>query len=120
MEYRQSALHRPKSRRMIGFKRMAAASGALIAFLSLLTTALAQDAAAWGVIRTLKQLPPEVDVFLINDGPKGIADRNGEFNPTDVVEDASVPMRRFVIAALSTERLIVEIEHGGRAHNFQK
>lgn len=120
MEYRQRALRLSTPRRIIGPIRVAASSGALIVLLSLLTTALAQDAAAWGEVRTLKQLPPEVRTFLIDDGPKGIADRDGKFNPTDVVSDPSVPMRRFVIAALSPERLIVEVEHGGRAHYFQK
>ena len=43
----------------------------------------------------------------------GIADRNGKYNPTDVV-DSSLPMRRFLVAGLDGDTTLVAIEHGGR------
>jgi hypothetical protein len=72
-------------------------------------------------LRTLKDLPPEVLSFLLNDphSPKGIADRNGQFNVTDVV-NSSLPMRRFVLAAMTSNRLVVEVERGGRSHYFEE
>ena len=88
------------------------------------TASFAQDSCAakncqWRELRSLNELPPDILSFLVNDPPQGIADRDGKFNLTDVVVDRSVPSRRFVIAAISIDRVIVEIEHGGRAHYFQ-
>jgi hypothetical protein len=73
-------------------------------------------------LHTLKQLPPEVLSYLIDDphSPKGIADRDGKFNLTDAVVNSSLPMRRFVLAGMSSERLVVEVERGGRSHYFQE
>jgi hypothetical protein len=51
-------------------------------------------------------------------GMEGIADRDGKFNPTDVV-DSALPMRRFALAGLSSNAALVAIEHGGRGYNVQ-
>jgi len=51
-------------------------------------------------------------------GLEGIADAGDSFNVTDVV-DTNLPNRRFTIAGISNTHLLVAIERGGRAHNFQ-
>jgi hypothetical protein len=65
-------------------------------------------------VRTLKDLPPGVQTVLDVGSPglDGIADRNGKYNPTDVV-DSRLPMRRFLIAGQDAEAALVAIEHGG-------
>jgi hypothetical protein len=78
----------------------------------------ASKSCEWSELHTLKQLPPEVLSFLVNDPPKGIADRGEKFNVTDVVNTA-LPMKRFVLAAMASDRLVVEVERGGRSRYFQ-
>jgi hypothetical protein len=65
-------------------------------------------------VRTLRELPPAVQAVLGvgTSGLEGIADRNGKYNPTDVV-DSRLPMRRFVIAGLDADSALVAVEHGG-------
>ena len=65
-------------------------------------------------VRTLRELPPAVQAVLGvgTPGLEGIADRNGEYNPTDVVA-STLPMRRFLIAGLDTDSALVAVEHGG-------
>jgi hypothetical protein len=72
-------------------------------------------------LQTLKQLPPEVLSYLIDDphSPKGIADRDGKYNATDVITNPPLPMRRFVLAGVSPDRLVVEVERGGYSHYYQ-
>ena len=48
----------------------------------------------------------------------GIADRNGKYNPTDVV-DVRLPMRRFVVVGLDGDATLVAIEHGGRGWSVE-
>ena len=65
-------------------------------------------------VRSLRQLPPPVQMALgvgIS-GLEGIADRNGKYNPTDVV-DSRLPMRRFLIAGVDADSALVAIERGG-------
>lgn len=69
-------------------------------------------------IRTLKELPEQVLSFVLNHPHTPLADRGGKFNVTDVV-DETLPMRRFVVAGMTRERLAIEIECGGRSHYFQ-
>jgi hypothetical protein len=66
-------------------------------------------------VRTLRELPSGVQAVLGvgTPGLDGIADRNGKYNPTDVV-DSSLPMRRFLVAGLDGDTTLVAIEHGGR------
>ena len=49
-------------------------------------------------------------------GMDGIADRGGQFNPTDVV-DSTLPMRRFALAGLSSDAVLLAVEHGGRGYS---
>jgi len=51
-------------------------------------------------------------------GLDGIADRDGKFNVTDVV-DSKLPMRRFVLAGFNRRCALVAIERGGRGHRFE-
>ncbi len=69
---------------------------------------------------SLEILPPQLNSLLGRDrrGLEGIADRNGKFNVTDVV-DNKLPMRRFVLAGLSASCAIVAVERGGRAHTYE-
>jgi hypothetical protein len=66
-------------------------------------------------VTSLSALPPSVQAALGvgRTGSDGIADRNGKYNPTDVV-DSSLPMRRFLIAGLDQDTALVAVEHGGR------
>jgi hypothetical protein len=70
--------------------------------------------------RSLEALPPQLNSLLGRDRGdlEGIADRNGKFNVTDVV-DNKLPMRRFVLAGLSASCAIVAVERGGRAHTYE-
>lgn len=65
-------------------------------------------------VLTLRQLPPDLQAVLGvgTPGLHGIADRNGKYNPTDVV-DSTLPMRRFVVAGMDGDTTLVAIEHGG-------
>src|SRR5712664_2529979 len=69
---------------------------------------------------SLDVLPAPLHSLLPFDrrGLEGIADRNGKFNVTDVV-DNKLPMRRFVLAGLSASCAIVAVERGGRAHTYE-
>src|SRR5580658_6423295 len=66
-------------------------------------------------VRTLQELPPDLQAVLGvgTPGMEGIADRNGKYNPTDVI-DSSLPMRRFLVAGLDGDTALVAVEHGGR------
>jgi hypothetical protein len=67
-------------------------------------------------IRTLRELPPALQNVLGvgNPGMDGIADRNGEYNATDLV-DSRLPMRHFLVAGSDGDLTLVAIERGGRA-----
>ncbi len=69
---------------------------------------------------SLEILPAQLNSLLGRDrsGLEGIADRNGKFNVTDVV-DNKLPMRRFVLAGLSASCAVVAVERGGRAHTYE-
>jgi len=71
-------------------------------------------------VRTLKALPDEVNSLLgkAHAGLSGIADRDGRFNRTDVV-DERLPMRRFVIAGLNSSCVLVALERGGRGYSVE-
>lgn len=71
-------------------------------------------------LQTLQELPPSIQNTLGvgRVGLEGIADAGGRFNVTDVV-DSALPMKRFVVAGISSKQLLVAIEHGGRGHYFE-
>src|SRR5579864_4414413 len=64
-------------------------------------------------VRSLNALPPNLQMALGvgHSGLEGIADGNGKFNQTDVV-DSELPMRRFLVAGLGADTALVAIEHG--------
>jgi len=83
-------------------------------------SAMSQERIHWAgyvlsEVRTLRELPPGIQAVLGvgTSGLNGIADRNGKYNPTDVV-DSSLPMRRFLVAGVDANITLVAIEHGGR------
>jgi hypothetical protein len=67
-------------------------------------------------VRSLSALPSNVQTALGvgRPGLGGIADRNGKFNSTDVVDSKS-PMRRLLVAGLEGNTALVALEHGGRS-----
>ncbi len=71
-------------------------------------------------IRTLTALPNEVNSLLgyARAGMDGIADRDGKFNATDVV-DVRLPMHRFVIAGLNPSCVLVAVEQGGFRYTIE-
>jgi hypothetical protein len=74
-------------------------------------------------VRSLEELPEEVGVLLGKDHPGrgGIADRNGKFNLTDLLMpgEEQLPFRRFSLAAVSTNCILVAVEHGGRGYSVE-
>jgi hypothetical protein len=73
--------------------------------------------ASFAEVRSLAELPQEVSALLGKErkGPEGIADQGGKFNKTDVVID-NLPMRRFSLAAVSADCILVAVERGGRGY----
>ena len=71
-------------------------------------------------VRSLAELPSEVGTLLGKDrlGSGGIADRNGKFNLSDALMpgEEQTPFRRFRLAAVSTNCILVAVEHGGIAY----
>ena len=95
----------------------------LLSGFSLVAVAQHQSACAGKPLteaHSLEILPAQLNSLLGRDrsGLEGIADRNGKFNVTDVV-DNKLPMRRFVLAGLSASCAIVAVERGGRAHTYE-
>ena len=70
--------------------------------------------------RSLESLPAQVNALLGRGhaGLEGIADRNGKFNLTDVVDD-KLPVRRFILAGFNDRCALVAVERGGRGHWFE-
>lgn len=73
--------------------------------------------------RSLVDLPEHVGVLLGKGhrGASGIADRDAKFNATDTLlpGDEKLPWRRFGLAAISANFILVAIEHGGRGYNVE-
>lgn len=86
------------------------------------STALAVDAKCslqdGKVLTSLKELPAQVLNILdySKAGIYGIADIGGRFNPTDVILDDSLPMRRLVSGAIGRHCIYLTIEYGGIGH----
>jgi hypothetical protein len=79
------------------------------------------DATAGDTVTTLYQLPPQVLELLrlAKGGTEGIADIGGKFNPSDVIIDASIPMRRLLGGAIGRSCITLNVEYGGIGH-YQK
>jgi len=73
--------------------------------------------------RSLVELPAEVGALMGKDHPGsgGIADRNGKFNLTDALMhgEEQLPFRRFSLAAVSANCILVAVEHGGRGYSVE-
>lgn len=65
--------------------------------------------------RSFSALPQEQQSFIKLGGSNAIADKGGPFQP-GCADDGKTPMRRLVMAAISTECILVAIEHGGAGH----
>lgn len=78
------------------------------------------DATQLTEVRSLGRLPIAIRRLLPSGtrGLHGIADRGGDFNVTDVVDD-TLPMRRFTLAAVGNSCALIAVEYGGRAHGFE-
>jgi len=102
---------------------VASVLASFLAGFSLVAAAQQQSACAGKPLveaHSLEILPSQLNSLLGRDrsGLEGIADRNGKFNVTDVV-DNKLPMRRFVLAGLSASCAVVAVERGGRAHTYE-
>jgi len=71
-------------------------------------------------VTKLKDLPGSVQRALGVgvSGLQGIADVNGAYNSTDVV-DTHLPMRRFAVAGVDGNSALVALEQGGRGWSVQ-
>ena len=73
--------------------------------------------------RSLAELPAEVGALMGKDrlGLGGIADRDGKFNVSDalVPGEEQLPFRRFSLAAVSTNCILVAVEHGGIGYSVE-
>ena len=69
-------------------------------------------------LASLNELPVEVQGLLGRSvkGVSGIADMNEKFNPSDVIWDPAIPMRRLVNGAASDTCIRMTVEHGGRGY----
>ena len=102
---------------------IASVLGSLLSGFSMIAVAQQQSACIDKPLteaRSLEALPLQLNSLLGRDrgGLEGIAERNGKFNVTDVVDD-KLPMRRFILAGLSASCAIVAVERGGRAHTYE-
>ena len=97
----------------------------LVFVLSWSAQATAQDercpAAEGKAVTSLDELPAQVLDLLdrARTGTAGIADIGGKFNPTDVIVDNSVPMRRLVTGVAGPQCIWLTVEYGGIGH-YQK
>jgi hypothetical protein len=75
----------------------------------------------WLEASSLRELPVGVQVLLrVGQTPDrdGIADRDGRFNPTAAVLEPS-PRRRFALAAVGSNRVLVALELGGIGYTLR-
>src|SRR5271154_1576591 len=66
--------------------------------------------------RSLGDLPIEVIKLLARQDSSEMSDRGGKFNAGDV---GGGPFRRFALAAVSKNRILIAIEHGGRGYRVE-
>lgn len=79
------------------------------------------DADDRAAVTTLDVLPAQVQYLLgrARPGIAGIADIGGKFNPSDVILDDTVPMRRLVGGVAGHRCIWLTVEYGGVGH-YQK
>ena len=72
-------------------------------------------------VTSLDELPAQILDLLGRDrtGTASIADIGGKFNPSDVIIDDSVPMRRLVGGIAGHDCIWLTVEYGGIGH-YQK
>lgn len=70
-------------------------------------------------VRLLRALPAQVQAELSRFFGRGggLADVDGEFNATDVIDDRKVPQRRFIRAYLTDDVWFIWFEQGGLARH---
>ncbi|HTD04247.1 hypothetical protein [Undibacterium sp.] len=71
-------------------------------------------------LASIEKLPAAVSNLLGANqrGLEGIANRGNKFNATDIV-DSELPMRRLGFGAISSNCVLVAIEHGGYGYNVE-
>ena len=69
----------------------------------------------------MANLPHEVRTLLGANraGRDGVAEEGQDFNATDVL-NGDLPMRRFVIAGVSKDCVVVAVEKGGRGYSVRR
>lgn len=73
----------------------------------------------WTEARSLRELPAGIQALLgVGLGLAGIADRGGDFNETDAIDD-SMPRRRFVLGVVNGGTAMVALEQGGRVYSVR-
>lgn len=79
------------------------------------------DAEQAKALMSIEELPVQVLHLLGHSktGRDGIADIDGKFNPTDVIVDQTVPMRRLVSGVMGPRCIRLIVEYGGIGH-YQK
>lgn len=73
-------------------------------------------------LNSLNELPEQVQFLLerANAGIAGIADIGEKFNKTDVVDDATIPMRRLVKGVMNSTCIRLSVERGGRGYMVEQ
>lgn len=72
-------------------------------------------------VHSLSGLPNEVVNLFSGIGSNRVADSNEKFNATDAISAGyeNAPFRRFNFAAVSQDRILVAVEHGGRGYSVE-
>lgn len=76
------------------------------------------DADGRAAVTSLDALPAQVQDLLgrARPGIAGIADIGGKFNPSDVILDQTVPMRRLIGGVAGQRCIWLTVEYGGVGH----
>ena len=75
----------------------------------------------FGIVTSVRGLPLGVREglqTLFGSGSLDIAEPGAEFQATDAVVNAKLPIRRLVAAGCSTDHCLIYYEHGGIAHTW--
>lgn len=80
------------------------------------------DADDRAAVTSLDALPAQVQDLLgrARPGIDGIADIGGKFNPSDVILDQTVPMRRLIGGVAGQRCISLTVEYGGVGHYEKK
>ncbi len=68
-------------------------------------------------LKSLEELPREVQKYLSENIKGKISPSNGPFRATDVVTDPKVPSRRLILAGKNKNKYFIWYEHGGRGYH---